>query len=153
MFHRAFLLHPCCLVNAHVFHTPHPQQTYHGRSSHEQRAAMTELSKLLPVVYATVQLAFLLIIPVSQVVTAHRTPEGAKTVLVTFAQNKVDEQRKMKRWGLSAGDFSNWKAITFKVDMTETQKPGILFQRFRISKVCGWSERSLWSTNYTALTW
>lgn len=34
---------------------------------------MTELSKLFPVVIATVQLAVLLIVPVSQVVTAHRT--------------------------------------------------------------------------------
>lgn len=33
---------------------------------------MTELSKLLPVVFATVQLAILLIVPVSEVVTAHR---------------------------------------------------------------------------------
>lgn len=60
------------------------QQTHHGRSGHEQRAAMTDLSKLLPVVFATVQLALLLIVPVSQVVTAHRTPERTKTALVTF---------------------------------------------------------------------
>lgn len=37
---------------------------------------MTELSKLFPVVIATVQLAVLLIVPVSQVVTADRTFEA-----------------------------------------------------------------------------
>ncbi len=56
------------------------QQTYHGRSSHEQRAAVTELSKLLPVVFAAVQLAVPLIVPVSQVVAAHGTPENTKTL-------------------------------------------------------------------------
>lgn len=52
-------------------------QTHHGGSGHEKRAAMTELSKLLPVVFTTVQLSILLIVPVGQVVRAHRTPEGS----------------------------------------------------------------------------
>lgn len=39
---------------------------------------MTELSKLLPVVFTTVQLAALLIVPVSQVVAAHGAPERAE---------------------------------------------------------------------------
>lgn len=58
---------------------------------------MTKLSKLLPVVHATIQLPVLLIVPVSQVVAAHRTPERTTAVLVTFSQNNGDEEeRRMK---------------------------------------------------------
>lgn len=56
--------------------------TYHGRSSHEQRTAVTELPKLLPVVFLTVQLAILLIIPVNEVVGADGASEATKTVTV-----------------------------------------------------------------------
>lgn len=38
---------------------------------------MAELSELLPVVFAAVQLSILLVVPVGQVVAAHRTPVGA----------------------------------------------------------------------------
>lgn len=40
---------------------------------------MTELPKLLPVVFTAVQLPVLLIVPVGQVVGAHGTPEGGNT--------------------------------------------------------------------------
>lgn len=39
---------------------------------------MTKLPKLLPVVLTAVQLPILLVVPVGQVVTAHRTPERTK---------------------------------------------------------------------------
>lgn len=55
---------------------------------------MTELSKLFPVVIATVQLAVLLIVPVSQVVTADRTSKetGKKTTLrVTETEQQTSE--------------------------------------------------------------
>lgn len=39
---------------------------------------MTQLPKLLPVVLTAVQLPILLVVPVGQVVTAHRTPERTK---------------------------------------------------------------------------
>lgn len=62
---------------------------------------MTELSKLLPVVFATVQLTVLLIVPVGQVVTAHRAPKStSKKVLVTFVENKgMKQRRRRKRLG------------------------------------------------------
>lgn len=60
-------------------------RTHHCRSRHEQRAAVTVLPKLLPVVLAAVQLPILLVVPVRQVVAAHRAPEGAKTVVIVFA--------------------------------------------------------------------
>lgn len=55
---------------------------------------MTELSKLFPVVIATVQLAIILIVPVSQVVTAHRTSKETEknpTLRVTEAEQKISE--------------------------------------------------------------
>lgn len=55
--------------------------THHGRSSHEQRTAVTQLPKLLPVVFTAVQLAILFIVPVGQVVTALRAPVDEKNTL------------------------------------------------------------------------
>lgn len=51
------------------------RRTHHGGAGHEERAAVTELSKLLPVVLTAVQLPVLFIVPVGQVVGAHGTPE------------------------------------------------------------------------------
>lgn len=59
---------------------------------------MTELSKLLPVVFTAVQLSSLLIVPVSQVVTAHRTSERKKHGPGHVrSQNKAHEQRGRER--------------------------------------------------------
>lgn len=45
---------------------------------------MTQLPKLLPVVFATVELSILLVVPVGQVVTAHRTSVRTREAVYDF---------------------------------------------------------------------
>ena len=63
---------------------------------------MAKLAKLLPVVFPTVQFAVLLIVPVSEVVRAHRAPEETETVTVT--QQHKTKQRKKKKGTLHSID-------------------------------------------------
>lgn len=70
---------------------------------------MTELSELLPVVFATVQLSLLLIVPVGQEITAHRTPERTQTVSVTHARYKIHQQKREEIMDERLGFFPSVK--------------------------------------------
>jgi hypothetical protein len=88
---------------------------------------MTQLPKLLPVVFTAVQLAILLIVPVGQVVTAFRAPVDGKTHFMTSAGN---EGSRVYRQILSVETISSVKQSVsrpFKGD--SLQSLGALFQR------------------------
>lgn len=93
---------------------------------------MTELSKLFPVVFATVQLAVLLIVPVSQVVTAHRAPTSTKKKSLG---NVCREQRKRTEKEEEMRGFFSRKTNHLQGNMAETQRHFV--KSVDNSKACG----------------